>query len=593
MSDLRRIAVSRLAATASKSKHREQNSKGGSRPRGNADDFEEEYDDDLSVISDSDWSVVSGSTVDSYDSESGRTSPSRAKKDADLGVEWREKLGEYIDRISQERKNSSYATREDAMARICKILSLKYAWQTVEERHKDLEDGIMKSLKGGRTEKEILLACRALSLLVITDPENEAWYLNSLPILKNLIYSAEDPGTKAAGLQALGSVIFFSMASGASELRETLEFLLDVIASDGSSIQATDSEDVVAATISCFGFLASKLDDALELSQSSLPVLVDQLESSVLSVRMAAGNVIALLYERYAEDIGNYHLVYESEDDDSDSEDSIVNEVSTKLSASTLSSSSKNSAGDFHDFEEEEPEQNKPMKRPEPRRTPSSRPTLYYDEDELLNVLTQLATSSTKRISKASRRVQHSVFRDVLDTVRTAIGDATAENDADNVESVSYGGIDYGIETTGPRLHISRELKLEGLTLPIESWDAYLRFAHVKRVLSHGLPVHYTKNRVIRIALDPLGSSTYEKVRSTAPNSVAPTPPLSVANDGYISSSSAAARDDEEKSIEKEYLRLVDRKTKQLRQESIQRDRRASSRDRINQELGQWDETEL
>ncbi|KAK9370637.1 interferon-related developmental regulator-domain-containing protein [Lipomyces kononenkoae] len=570
MSDLRRMAASRLVASTSKKRGGSgytTPSKGSrNSSRFNTDD-EDNLDDDISMFSDDDWSVGSSDTLDSYgtDTEGAGRSPSRSRrKDVDTGVDWREKLGESIDVISGERKNTSYSNREDALSRISKILSMKYAWRIVESRHKDFEDGLIRSLKNGKSGKETILACRVLSLLVVTDPENEVWYTGTMSILKNLIFSVDDAATKVACLFALGSVVFFSTAAGEEESVNILEFILDIIMSDGSSIQAADDEKAVTAAIQVFGFIASTLDDALEISQSALPALVDQLESSQVSVRMASGQVIALLYERYAEDIGNYHLVDSSEEDD--------NAVSPGLSRGSPDSEDDNVKSDDESIEAT------PLPvRPQPKRSPSSLPTLYYDVDQLIYLLTQLSTSSTKRLAKSSRRVQHSMFRDILETVKTAVGhtDVEFESDTMGYERPSMESSVLSLSSNA-NLNIHLTLRFEqGLVLSIDSWAAYLRLAHVRRILSHGLPAHYSRNRVVRLSLDPLGSSTYEHARGPQ---------------------ARGAEDEEAEELEeqddpriKDFIKSFKKETKKIREDDIKKARSVSNKEMFNRELDDWE----
>ncbi|KAJ8101902.1 interferon-related developmental regulator-domain-containing protein [Lipomyces tetrasporus] len=580
MSELRRMAASRLVASSSKKR-------GGSgyttptkgsrnSSRFNTDD-EDNLDDDISMFSDDDWSVASSDTLDSYgtDTESSGRSTSRSrKKDTDTGIDWREKLGQHVDVISGERKNTSFSSREDALSRISKILSMKYAWRIVEDRHKDFEDGIIRSLKNGKSGIETILACRVLSLLVVTDPENEVWFTGVISILKNLIFSSDEAATKVACLYALGSVVFFSTVAGEEEATEILDFLLDIIVSDGSSIQAADDEKAVTATIQVFGFIASTLDDALEISQSAVPALVDQLESSQVSVRMASGQVIALLYERYVEDIGNYHLV-----DSSEEEDNVDEPVQTAGSVPSLSSPS--SEDDKFESDDEDIEETQQPKRPQPKRTPSSQPKLYYDDDQLIYLLTQLSTSSSKRLAKSSRRAQHSMFRDILETVKTAIGHAEDDLEPDTM-GYERPSMDSSVLSLSSNVNSNIHMTLrfeQGLTLSIDSWAAYLRLAHVRRILSHGLPVHYSKNRVVRLALDPLGATAYERAR------------------GGRSAGQSAGRSPEDEDIEpedddprmKEVLKSLKKETKKIREEDIRKARNTSNKELFNRELDDWE----
>ncbi|KAK9484737.1 interferon-related developmental regulator-domain-containing protein [Lipomyces starkeyi] len=583
MSDLRRKAASRLAKSGSKKR-------GGSgyttptkgsrnSSRFNTDD-EDNFDDDISMFSDDDWSVGSSDTLDSYGTDtenSGRSASRSRKKDTDTGIDWREKLGELVDVISGERKNTSYSSREDALSRISKIMSMKYAWRIVENRHKDFEDGIIRSLKNGKSGKETILACRVLSLLVVTDPENEVWFTGTVSLLKNLIFSLDEAATKVACLYTLGSVVFFSTASGEVEAGDILDFLLDIIMSDGSSIQAADDEKVVTAAIQTFGFIASTLDDALEISQSAVPALVDQLESSQVSVRMASGQVIALLYERYAEDIGNYHLV-----DDSSEEEDIAD--APVESAGSLPSPSSSSEDDKIESDEEGAERTPLPARPQPKRTLSSLPKLYYDDDQLVNLLTQLSTSSSKRLAKSSRRAQRSIFRDILETVKTAIGhtDVEVESDTMGYERPSMDSSVLSLSSNvNSNIHLTLRFE-QGLTLSIDSWAAYLRLAHVRRILSHGLPAHYSKNRIVRLSLDPLGSTTYERAR------------------GGLSAGQSALRSPEDEEPEeeeggqddprmKEFIKSFKKETKKIRHDDIRKARSSSNKELFNRELDDWE----
>lgn len=224
---------------------------------------------------------------------------------------------------------------------------------------------------------------------------------------------------------------------------------------------------------------------------------------------MAAGNVIALLYERFAEDTANYHTYDESSDED------IEDELLTESNEMEEDEGSVKSIGaedsDDEEFEiAEKPKTSVQSVRPQPLRTPSSQPTLYYDEDQLIYALTNLATSSTKRIAKSSRKVQHSVFRDILETVKAAI--RNPDDDEDDFMGYEDPSMGSTVASSISKAHINRKLKFEGLVLSIESWAAYVRLIHIKHILSIGLPVHYSHNRIIRVALDPQGSSTYEKI---------------------------------------------------------------------------------
>ncbi|KAK9460173.1 interferon-related developmental regulator-domain-containing protein [Lipomyces oligophaga] len=576
MSSLRKLAVSRLATRKSSSRTRKTSKEF---------DDEDEYDDNFSVISDSDWSVASLDTLDSFgtDNESSPRSPGNVRlKDGDISSDWRDKLEGYIDILSIERKHSNSSSREDAMSRICKIASLKYAWRIAERRHGDLEDGITRSLKYSNSSKEKILACKMFSIFVITDPENEG-YFKIVPIFKSLILSDENLAVKEAAITALGVVVFFSGASGDSEIDTELDFLLDIIMTDGSSISAADSGEVVSVAINVFGFLISKLDDALDISQTSMPILVDQLESSQMSVRMAAGYVIALLYERFSEDIGNYHLV-DSSDEEQDNEEQEIETLKERHESRNGKIEPLEEDEEYEEGDEPSVEIPKPIAiRPQPQRMTSGQPTLYYDEDQLIYQLSQLATSSTKRVAKSSRKVQKSVFRDIVDTVRTAVQHENPDDNQSDIVTYERGNGDP-IPTTASLAssRINRSLKFESITLHIESWAAYLRLAQVKKVLSYGLPVHFTYNRCIRLALDPQGSTTYELSRR--PRAV----PSGNESEDFDEPAEGGNhdREQEQDSDMKQLIKSVNKEMKKYRHDDLRKAR--ETKERYQREMETW-----
>lgn len=72
---------------------------------------------------------------------------------------WQEELSDRIMRII-DRKKSSFAEREEALAGYIQILSAKYAKGEIFPRKSELVDAFLKSVKAGRTEKEALLAAK-------------------------------------------------------------------------------------------------------------------------------------------------------------------------------------------------------------------------------------------------------------------------------------------------------------------------------------------------------------------------------------------------------------------------------------------------
>src|SRR5947209_17138938 len=135
----------------------------------------------------------------------------------------------------------------------------------------------------------------ALVVTIITEaacvefaPWNEA--------LQRVINDHQHLPVKTAAIHALAVVTFFTDVS-TEGVESVLDYYHEIIENDGHTIGAGDDPGVVTAAIEEWGFLVTLLDDAEDVTESSMPAFVDQLDSTEISVQVAAGEVIALLFE--------------------------------------------------------------------------------------------------------------------------------------------------------------------------------------------------------------------------------------------------------------------------------------------------------
>jgi len=267
--------------------------------------------------------------------------------------------------------------------------------------------------------------------LAASIPETTSLATTILPLLQQTISNGNDEGSLPALIYALASVAFSSSSLTSDDILPLLRFLSEIFESQGHSINQGDDDDIITASIEAYAILLSIIQSPEDIIPDSMPALVDSLSSASLQVRLSAGEAIALSYE-----------LSPLEDSDSDS-----------------------------------PQQ------------PESPP--YDDLHHLTILLSSLSTQSTKKLSKNSRREQHSLFRDILRTV--------SEH--------------RGLPTQKLRFAKNQELR-------INSWEKLLRLKHLRRIFTHGLHVHLASNIHVREALDlaPVfdveGSSEEEEVSS-------------------------------------------------------------------------------
>ncbi|KAI9671951.1 MAG: hypothetical protein M1817_003497 [Caeruleum heppii] len=352
---------------------------------------------------------------------------------------WVEELGDRIQQIV-DRKRSSVAGREESLAAYCRILTCKYAKEELDGKIDGLAVGFLRSVKAESSEKETVLALRALALTLVTDPSDSIYDLIFDP-LKRSINDSESFVVKAAAIQTLSTATFYGGAS-LDETQAIMDYLLEVIESDGLSVDAGDSSGVVTAALEEWGFLATQLDDLEESSQEAMEAFVEQLESSHPGVQIAAGENIALLYEKSYTELEDDEEIESSDDEDP------ANELSR--------------------------DGPRMVKRYDPYRRP----------DQLKHLLSTLATVSSRRISKRDKKCLHTNFADILNSVENPTRGPRYQNALNHETGKRYGSrMNVRIHRTG--------------VMRIDRWWKLLRLQALRRVLGGGFVGHYEKNEVV------------------------------------------------------------------------------------------------
>ena len=277
----------------------------------------------------------------------------------------------------------------------------------------------------------------AIALTIITAPSDSV-YDAIFPILKNVYTDSEHYSVKATAIHTLGAAVMFG---GASEtgIEEVMDTLLEIIESDGDSVGAADSGEVVAAACEEWGFLATTIEDIQDKTEVAMDAFVEQLESSNTSVQVAAGENIALLYEKsYTE---------REEDDDPPSDE--VDEDGYPIDSSLV-----------------------------------KRYEVYRQKHQLEHTLSQLANESSRRIAKKDRKALHVNFAHILNTVEYPQRGPRYQKALHKDTHQRYGSrLTVRIHKTG--------------TMKIDRWWKMHRLQALRRVLGGGFVVHYENNEVV------------------------------------------------------------------------------------------------
>jgi hypothetical protein len=360
---------------------------------------------------------------------------------------WKQDLGDRIEEII-DRKRSSVQGRETTLAQYVHMLMSRYAYEELQGKTSEIFPALMKSVKSESSEKETSLALRAIALTLITTP-SETVYDAIFQVLKRTYTDSESISVKAVAIHTLSASAIYGGASD-SEIEEIMDDFLEIIESDGESIGAADNGEVVAAACEAWGFLATSIDDMEDKTEEAMDAFVEQLDSSDTSVQVAAGENIALLYEK----------------------------------SFTAREAADGPASDEED-EEGYSIDNSMVKRYE----------VYRQKNQLEHKLSQLANESSRRIAKKDRKTLHTNFADILNTVEHPSRGPRYQKAIDQETGKRYGS------RMTVRIHKSG-------SMTIDKWWKLLRLQAMRRVLGGGFVVHYESNEVIFDSLPIMISSS-------------------------------------------------------------------------------------
>lgn len=370
----------------------------------------------------------------------------------------KQELHDCIDELL-DRKSSNKHSREEALTTYVRILTAHHIADTLFGRVPDLLAAFSRSVKAETTERETSLALRAAALTSITIEDDSLWEaVNSL--VKRTISDSQSLPVKVAAIHCLGICITFGGA-GDEEIMETLTFLLEIASSDGSFVNAEDNADVVRAALQEYGFLVTQVDDIETESEDAIEVFMDQLDSSDIGVQIAAGENIALLYEKSFTPL-------EEDESPEDTEETATN-----------SESDEEPAGDS---------------------SLVKRYNAYHNNFPIIEKVTALAGLSTKAMSKKDKKKLHQSFASIAMTV----------------ENPKLGLQTNNASKMTVRVHRTGEMK-------VDRWWKLMRLNALRRLLGGGFVNHYYEgNKQLLDALPLILRETGESLGLGSPRKAPP-----------------------------------------------------------------------
>ncbi|WOL11891.1 hypothetical protein Cni_G20655 [Canna indica] len=209
-------------------------------------------------------------------------------------------LEKYIDALDEKRGS----TREMALSGLVNAFEEHVLLSFVENKFITLLNLYMNSIKKGST-KEAYLASRAIGLLVITVGDNSSAHEimeESVPQLSQALITGSDVVKKASVQDCLALVTFIG-ANDLSEIEMSLKTMWRVIyPKSGPNVGPVKKlpSTILAAAISAWSFLFTTIS-GWRINpnnwKESISFLCTLLEDNDRTVRIAAGEAIALFFE--------------------------------------------------------------------------------------------------------------------------------------------------------------------------------------------------------------------------------------------------------------------------------------------------------
>ena len=383
--------------------------------------------------------------------------------DATAGAVWTDRLKDRITELL-DRKRSSAKGRETTLNAYAHLIRYHYAGEQIEGQFSELVPALLKSIRGGANYEETVAGLKALTLTILS-AQSETVYDQVWNSLKGACENSDEESVKVEAIEAM-SIAAMCGGGSVEGAEELLEFLIEIVESDGHSVEAPDNGRVVSAALGAWGFVASHLDDLQDQSEQALEAFTEQLDSTDVDVQIGAGRNIALLFESARE--------YEEE------------------SASAEDGSAPSSSWD-----------------------------MQYDQHKLVQRMTALTRESSKAISKKDRKQLHASFNSVLTSLERGKGPgySTARRQAANPHAGgSAARSDFstdGEPAEAGEYGYRERVRVHNISITIDTWSLSARVEMLRSVLGGGLAAHYAENPAVR---DLLSSAHVEFVSGGSKN---------------------------------------------------------------------------
>jgi hypothetical protein len=328
-------------------------------------------------------------------------------------------LADAVDGLTEKRAT----TRLNTLQKVYDLMCEHFAKYPLRDRVETITHGVLQCITRGTSDKEVILGIETLTVINITlyrtHHTGRQQQLAPIELDEETVHRIRDVLTLKAvegktneTNQNIRHAALFALAVFGFVEDDPRELLTKNLITYEQEYWKESDNSVLAQAITSWSLMASAVPTHLVVNVLFPRVksqLIKMLGKGDLGVKMACGEALAFLYE------SRYML----EDDDEEQEESSFDQV----------------------------------------------------DNDLLETLQQLSTTTTKQVAKKDRSVQKSSFRDVLNTIQ----------DGDSPE------IKFVVKKT---------------TLTFHTWGAIIQYNAFKTILGSGLIHHISENPFIQRVFD-------------------------------------------------------------------------------------------
>ncbi|EGX95921.1 Armadillo-type fold domain containing protein [Cordyceps militaris CM01] len=198
----------------------------------------------------------------------------------------------------QDRKHNNTELREQYLDAFIRFMRTRYSEDThlwLDTAATSLTDAFLKGANRGDSPRERLLSLQAYCITLGTVEDMEV-YEGAARAVKQILLDDDDDSCRVWALYALAMSVLYGGGVEEAAL-ETMEYFIDIVQSDGESIEAHDNAAIVSAALLSWGFVAAHVDDYSDYADAAIDAIIDQLDSGDVDVQSNAAMCIALIYE--------------------------------------------------------------------------------------------------------------------------------------------------------------------------------------------------------------------------------------------------------------------------------------------------------